>query len=177
MHTCEGHRKWVLNLAWSPDCKMIASGSMDNMVIVWNAETGEKMGELKGHKQYITSLSWEPMHVRAQPKFLASSSKDATVKIWNVTNHSLHTSLSGHSDSVTKVIWGGQGYIYSASKDRTIKVWKSDGQLVYDLKGHGHWVNNICLNTDYVLRTACYSEKPVETDSYEEMQKLAKERY
>lgn len=77
--------------------------------------------------------------------------------------------------------------IYSASQDTTIKVWKPDGQLLHELKGHGHWVNWICVHTEYalryrsiiniILRTACFSEIAVETDKPEEMQKIAVERY
>lgn len=58
---------------------------------------------MKGHKDYITSMSWEPMHSRAKPKFMASSSKDCTIKVWNVHNFSMHFSLSGHQNAVTKV--------------------------------------------------------------------------
>ena len=88
------------------------------------------------------------------------------------------------------MLWGGQGLIYSSSEDRTIKVWKSDGTFVTDLKGHGHWVNSLCLHTDYALRyinsllislkvfrTGCFSEKAIETEDPEEMSKLALERY
>ncbi len=153
VNTCQGHKNWVLFLAWSPDAKMLASGSMDNTIRLWNPQTGEAIGEpLRGHKKWITSLSWEPLHARSPSKYLASSSKDCTVKIWNCQNQSLEVSLSSHTSSVTKVIWGGQGLIYSASEDRTIKVWKPDGQFVRELKGHGHWVNSLCLHTDYALR-------------------------
>jgi len=84
---------------------MIASGSKDNTVRIWNASTGQEIGNpLKGHTQYITSLSWEPMHIRAEPKYLASSSRDGTVKIWNILNQTVEVSLSGHSAEITKVI-------------------------------------------------------------------------
>jgi ribosome assembly protein 4 len=49
--------------------------------------------------------------------------------------------------------------------------------MIHELKGHGHWINSLCLHTDYVLRTSCYSEKPVDTDKPEELQKIALERY
>lgn len=53
--------------------------------------------------------------------------------------------------------WGGSGLLYTASQDRTIKVWRaSDGVLCRTLEGHGHWVNTLSLNTDYVLRIGAY---------------------
>lgn len=54
---------------------------------------------------------------------------------------------------MTAVRWGGIGLIYTSSKDRTTKAWKAtNGVLCRTFTGHGHWVNNIALNTDYVLR-------------------------
>lgn len=50
------------------------------------------------------------------------------------------------------MIWGGQDHLYSSSEDKSIKVWSSQGLLVRELNGHGHWVNTLALNTDFVLR-------------------------
>ena len=59
--------------------------------------------------------------------------------------------------NVTCLKWGGSGLLYSASQDRTIKVWRSkDGALCRTLQGHGHWVNVLALNTDYVMRTGAF---------------------
>ena len=66
-------------------------------------------------------------------------------------------SLTSHTMSVKCLKWGGTGLIYSASQDRTIKVWRSsDGALCRTLQGHGHWVNVLALNTDYVMRTGAF---------------------
>lgn len=37
-----------------------------------------------------------------------------------------------------------------------------------DLKGHAHWVNTLCVHTDYALRTGCYDEKAIKLESAEE---------
>ena len=38
---------------------------------------------MTGHTKWITSLSWEPLHLNDECNLLASSSKDGTVKIYN----------------------------------------------------------------------------------------------
>ncbi|XP_065892497.1 notchless protein homolog 1-like isoform X1 [Dysidea avara] len=90
-------------------------------------------------------------------RLLASSSKDSTVHIWDTRLAHSVMMLTGHSQSVTCVRWGGEGLIYTSSQDRTVKVWRDrDGILCRTLSGHGHWVNTLCVNTDYVLRTGPY---------------------
>ena len=65
--TCAGHTNWVLCLAWSPDGKIVASGGMDNLIFLWDARTGKALcPPLKGHKKWITSISWEPYHLYAR---------------------------------------------------------------------------------------------------------------
>lgn len=79
---------------------------------------------------------------------------------------------------VDRMLWGGEGYLYSASEDTTICVWNKNGQKIQTLKGHGHWVNSIALNTDFTLRRGCFSEdnkeKNVPLNLVDEMTKSAK---
>lgn len=42
--TPQGHKNWVLCVAWSPDAKFLISGSMDGQVLVWQADTGKLKG-------------------------------------------------------------------------------------------------------------------------------------
>jgi ribosome assembly protein 4 len=114
---------------------------------------------LVGHKQFITALSWQPLHLaeNGECRRLASASKDSDVRIWDTATGRCLLSLTSHTQSVTCLRWSGADLIYSASQDRTIKVWRApDGVLCRTLQGHGHWVNVLALNTDYVMRTAAF---------------------
>ncbi|KAG1673474.1 Notchless 1 [Nymphon striatum] len=155
--TCKGHKHWVLCIAWSPDGKKLASACKNGQICIWNPQSGKQMGKtLIGHRQWITFLSWEPLHRNSECRRLVSSSKDTTLKIWDIVLGQAQFTLGGHTQSVTCVRWGGSGLIYSGSQDRTIKVWRSeDGALCRTLQGHAHWVNTLTLNTDYAIRTCC----------------------
>jgi ribosome assembly protein 4 len=175
----EGHTDWVFFVCFSPDCKRIASGGKDKKIFIWDAVKGEQLGKtLCGHKDYITSLSWEPFHKNAECRYLVSSSKDKSCKIWDTLNSVCVKTLNGHSDMVTKVIWGGENLIYSASRDTLIKCWNTKKwTLARDMRGHGHWVNTLALSTDYVLRTGCFDHNQKDFATKEEMKEYALERY
>ncbi|KAF7346897.1 NACHT-domain-containing protein [Mycena venus] len=51
-HTDQGHTHWVTSVAFSPDGKQIVSGSNDNTVRIWDAETGAALrGAIGGAHQ------------------------------------------------------------------------------------------------------------------------------
>jgi len=107
-----------------------------------------------------------------------SGSKDTTAKVWSVARGQCDLSLGSHTKSITTVKWGGEGLIYTASQDTTIKVWSDkDGKLVRVLKGHGHWVNTLALNTDYVLRTGAFDHNGNAIEDPKQAQERALERY
>ncbi|CAK8571251.1 unnamed protein product [Lathyrus sativus] len=178
MYTCTGHKNWVLCIGWSPDGKYLVSGSKSGELICWDPQTGKQSGNaLTGHKKWITGISWEPVHLNAPCRRFVSSSKDGDARIWDVSLKKCIV-LSGHTLAVTCVKWGGDGVIYTGSQDCTIKVWETtQGKLIRELKGHGHWVNSLALSTEYVLRTGAFDHTAKHLSSPEEMKKVALERY
>lgn len=153
--TCSGHKQWVLCVAWAPDGKRLASACKAGNIIIWDPETGQQVGRtLTGHKKHINGLSWEPYHQNPECRKLASASSDGDCRIWDVKLGQCLLNIAGHTNAVTAVRWGGAGILYTSSKDRTVKMWRAaDGVLCRTFSGHAHWVNNIALSTDYVLRT------------------------
>jgi ribosome assembly protein 4 len=183
MHTCQGHSGWVLSVAWSPDSTRLASAAMDKRVIVWSSATGKAMCTLKGHSQPVTCACWQPLHVAGNFPLLATASKDSAVRVWDTSSGTCNFALTSHTDAVMQVRWSGEradigGVIYSAGRDRVIKVWNpKDGTMLNELRGHGHWINTLALNTDYAIRSGPFNHEVRKFKDLEEKRVAAKERY
>lgn len=58
IHTLNSHEGDVLDLAWAPHDGWLASGSVDNTVIIWNTQKfPEKVAVLKGHTGMVKVIS------------------------------------------------------------------------------------------------------------------------
>ncbi len=66
-----------MSVAWSPDGTRIASGSDDETLRIWDAESGESLQTLEGHGRDVNSVAWSPDGAR-----IVSASDDGTLRIW-----------------------------------------------------------------------------------------------
>ncbi|KAF3136377.1 hypothetical protein TWF703_005486 [Orbilia oligospora] len=106
LQTLEGHTSSVTSLAFSTNDDLLASGSSDETLKIWDVATGAQLHVFRGHR------------------VLASASADGNVKIWDVTDGALVRILVGHERHVNTVVFSGDGKLLaSASVDHTIQVW------------------------------------------------------
>ncbi|SBS89954.1 ribosome assembly protein 4, putative (RSA4), partial [Plasmodium ovale curtisi] len=93
---------------------------------------------------------------------LASAGKDGIIRINNILSNSVDKILTGHTNTITCILWSGinekNSRIYSSSRDTTIKIWNVyNGTLIYDFKGHKHWVNTLSINSERILKNGIYN--------------------
>ncbi|KAF2321636.1 hypothetical protein GH714_000777 [Hevea brasiliensis] len=89
--TLRGHTADVVDLNWSPDDSILASGSLDNTVHIWNMSNGICSAVLRGHSSLVKGVAWDPIG-----SFIASQSDDKTVIIWRTSDWSLAHRTDGH---------------------------------------------------------------------------------
>ncbi|XP_013629498.1 PREDICTED: protein HIRA isoform X2 [Brassica oleracea var. oleracea] len=70
---------------------MLASGSLDNTVHIWNMRTGICTTVLRGHLSLVKGVTWDPIG-----SFIASQSDDKTVIIWRTSDWSMAHRTVGH---------------------------------------------------------------------------------
>lgn len=86
---------------WSPDDSMLASGSLDNTVHIWNMRNGLCATVLRAHLSLVKGVTWDPIGT-----FIASQSDDKTVIIWRTSDWSMAHRTVGHWEkSVCKFLF------------------------------------------------------------------------
>ncbi|MFM7364745.1 MAG: protein kinase domain-containing protein [Cuspidothrix sp.] len=118
--TLTGHAWAVLTVAFSPtNHNLLATGSSDNTIKLWDVSTGELMGTLSDHSWSVVAVAFS-----SDGETLISGSWDKTIKIWQIKTNKKIASLTGHTDSISSVAMSQDGIlIASGSRDKTIKLW------------------------------------------------------
>jgi len=140
-----GHSREVTSVCFSPDGKLMASGSWDNTIKLWNVKDGALIRTFKGNSSSVESVIFSPDGCR-----IASGGYYDTIKLWNVKDGALIRTFKGHTNDVNSVSFSPNGSrIVSGSDDKTIKLWDvKDGALIRTFKGHSSGVNSVSFSPD-----------------------------
>jgi predicted NACHT family NTPase len=120
-----GHTNQVRDLVHVQDQEILASGSLDMTIKMWNSTSGALLKNLTGHLNSVLSLAL------LKNARLASSSTDRTILIWNLTGGQVLKRLLGHTYVVRCIYVLPNDGLASGSHDWSIRLWNvTTGRII-----------------------------------------------
>lgn len=160
MFTLRSHSGDILDLAWSPQDLYLASCSVDNSIIIWNAQKFPTVHKvLSGHTGLVKGVSWDPIG-----KYLSSQSDDKSLRIWRTSDWQTDTIVTnpfkdcGGNTAVLRHSWSPDGqYLVSAhamnNTGPVAKVIERDGWTYdKDYVGHRKAINCVRFSSSIMER-------------------------
>lgn len=157
LFTRKAHDKDINALDINPSALLFASASQDKTVKIWDVESGEVQGILKGHRRGVWSVKFAPLNLPliqgeqgqiSGKGAILTAGVDKTIKLWNLADYTCIRTFEGHSHSVLKVAWLNvpsdentaakkHAQFASAGGDGLVKVWDANlGETECTLDNH-----------------------------------------
>jgi F-box/WD-40 domain protein MET30 len=114
---------------------ILATGSYDTTIKIWDIESGTEIRTLRGHSSGVRCLQFDDHQ-------LASGSLDGTVKIWDWTTGELKKELRGPTKGVISVNFDGN-FLCAGSMDTHLYIWNSSTKRTEQFRGHTDFVNSV----------------------------------
>lgn len=136
--TLSGHTDAILHVTFSPDGKMLATGSGDATVRIWDIHTETPKYTLKGHRDWVLCTGWAP-----NGRHIATGGKEGALFVWDAAEGKAAATLGGHKKWINALSWEpahrgpASDRLCSASKDAVVKVWNwRTRACLFHLSGH-----------------------------------------
>lgn len=133
----KGHSNGVMSLQLYDN--ILATGSYDATIKIWDLDTGEELRTLTGHTMGVRCLQFDDNK-------LISGSLDKTLKVWNWRTGECIATYNGHTEGVIALHFDSN-ILVSGSVDHTARVWNFQDRSVFTLRGHSDWVNSVKIDS------------------------------
>jgi RNA polymerase sigma factor (sigma-70 family) len=137
-----GHQSGVYATAVSPDGKVIATGSHDWTVRLWDAGSGKEIRQLRGHTEWVADLCYS-----RDGKLLASAGNDGRVNVWEAATGKRLRQLEGRC-----VAFSPDGKLLATAVNQRppdIQLWDlATGKEVRRLRGHRVGIFRLAFSPD-----------------------------
>lgn len=132
--TRRAHDKDINSIDVAPNDEFFATASYDKLAKIWQVETGETVGVLKGHKRGLWDINFYKFD-----KLVVTGSGDKTIKVWSLLDFTCKKTLEGHTNSVQRVKFFNKDHpqLLSCGADGLVKIWDYKlGEIIKSLDNH-----------------------------------------
>ncbi|GAA2520512.1 nSTAND1 domain-containing NTPase [Winogradskya humida] len=139
------HEDSITALAFNRDGTLLASGSYDNSIRLWNTADRRATKIPSGHTDTVTSLAFNH-----DQTLLASGGDDGLVTLWDLAAGRPRSHLVDPSGQVKSVAFSPSGdAVATGGADGTIRVWNlTGGEPRLSLIGHTGPVRSVAFSPD-----------------------------
>ncbi|KAI0705181.1 U4/U6 snRNP-specific spliceosomal protein [Cytidiella melzeri] len=151
-----GDERPIAQVRFSPNSKILATGSWAGNVKLWNVPSCTPIRTLRGHNDRVGGVAWHPNATLTQSEEsvnLVSGAGDTNVHLWSLNSETPLSTLKGHQDRVCRVAFHPSGnYVASASFDTTWRLWDATTSKELLLQeGHSKEVYSVEFQDDGAL--------------------------
>lgn len=153
-----GHSDCIYGVAFSPDGRIVASGSRDFTTKLWNPTTGKNLATLTvSPVEYVGSVAFSP-----DGKTLASGLRDGRIILWDVASRKKKATLRSHN-YLSSVAFSANGKTLAAGHlDKTIELWEvTNARIVTTLCGHSNGVRCVAFSPDGRMLASASADRTV----------------
>ena len=163
LSTLKGHIGFVFSVSCSPNGLLLASGSADSTIKLWNIETGECFKTINPQIGWVFSVTWSP-----NSQILAASGRDGIIKLWNTKTWECLNTLKGHESWVYSIaISPDSQTLVSGGTDLSLRLWNiktGDSKLIP--QAHTNMITNIKCSPDGNTFASCSRDQTIKIWNY-----------
>ena len=159
----EDHTEAIYGIAFSPNGELLASGSRDNSVRVWDVKTGKELFFSQEHDGEVHSVAFS-----TDGATLASGGADGKIRLWDVESSQAKKVLDAHPTQVECLAFSPDGMLLASAGqyDTAIRLWDTQTwQPMIILRGHvesaGYGVFSLAFNDQGTLLASGGGDKSI----------------
>lgn len=146
VYTRRAHEKDINSIDVAPNDEFFASASYDKTAKVWNVDSGETVGILKGHKRGLWDVNFHKFD-----KLIATASGDKNIKVWSLHDFTCVQTFEGHTNAVQRVKFFNKNspQMISTGADGLVKLWDyRAGEVIKTFDSHDNRIWSIDIKDD-----------------------------
>jgi WD40 repeat protein len=179
LRVLEGHTDTVTSVAFSPHGELLASGSHDKTVRLWQVRDGEFLGTLGEHTEEVNSVAFSPdgrllasgsdgWRWRLESGSIGQEEQDHhTLWLWHLDSRGLLWARQ-HQSRVLKAAFSPDGELLATDAVSEVPLWQVEGGIIVRTLNHTQWhlglgrrfLRSLVATRDTIISVVCVSFSP-----------------